>query len=364
MLNYQVSLVRCADYDSRKIQAAVDQAIGLLGGIERIVGRGQKVLLKPNLIKAASPEEAVTTHPEFIRAVIRCVRRQTDQIYIGDSPAGLTAAEYVYEQCGINRLCREEGTTPVKFDRIIKKKGLPFSALMEEMVCISLPKFKTHNLTTLTGAVKNVFGLIPGLAKVQCHQQAPNFRRFGERLVDIYESAAVQLHILDAVMAMEGDGPTHGAPRRLGLVAAGINGAALDSVMCKVIGLDPAKVVFLREATARKLCLAPEKIEILGETVQAVKVNDFRLPRISPLFRLPNFLSRFFLRLVPLAMKIDSRVCTNCGMCRRICPQQAVFERNGKMMVDSRRCILCFCCSEACPENAMRLRFINRRIRK
>ncbi|MBU0634580.1 MAG: DUF362 domain-containing protein [Candidatus Omnitrophica bacterium] len=358
-----VSLVRCADYNFQQTYKAVKAAIGLVGGIDKFVLPGQKVLIKPNLLRAARPDEAVTTHPEFVRAVIRVFKEKETQIFVGDSPAGLVKIDAVYEKCGITQVCREEKVNLVKFDRIIEINGIPFAELLRQVdVCVSLPKFKTHNLTTITAGVKNVFGFIPGLYKVYCHKQAPNHREFSSLIAKIYGMVRPHLTILDAIEAMDGDGPSSGRPIKIGLVLAASDAVALDSVISKIVGLNAGDVVSTREAYKLGLGEADiAKINIVGEKIGEVLAAGFKPPRIAKLFKLPNIISRTILKVIPLVIGIDRKRCNLCFMCKNSCPQQAIILASDKLSINPQRCILCFCCGEVCPNNAIYIRFLNRR---
>ncbi|MFH2137822.1 MAG: DUF362 domain-containing protein [Candidatus Omnitrophota bacterium] len=361
----KVSIVKCLDYDQVLIYEAVKRSVDLIGGMNKFVQPGQKVLIKPNLLKIGKPEDAVVTHTEVIRAVIRLVKEITPHIFVGDSPAGFIKAEAVYEKCGITRLCEEEKVNLVKFDRIETIEGIPFTSLKNEVdVCISLPKFKTHNLTTITAGIKNVFGLIPGLYKVQCHKDAPNFKVFSKEIAKIYKLASAQLTIVDSVLAMEGDGPAAGTPRKLGLVLASADAVAMDAVLAKIVGLEPFDIISTKEAFHLGLGEADiKKINIVGEALKSVEVKDFKLPKIFAVYKAPNSIIKWLFKIIPLVMGVDYKNCTNCMMCQKICPQQAIAEINGKLKVDFRKCILCLCCSEICPNNAIYMRFFNWRVR-
>jgi ferredoxin len=244
-----------------------------------------------------------------------------------------------------------------------KIDGIPFASVKDDVdAVISLPKFKTHNLTTITCAVKNVFGLVPGLYKVQCHKEAPNFKVFSAVIAKIYGIVKPCLSIVDGIVAMEGDGPSGGTPYRLGVVGASADAVAVDAVFSKIIGLDPWKVASTLEAYRLGLGQADVRaITVVGESLDAVTVRDFKVPKILALYRLPNKIIRGLLRCVPLMMGVDAKRCTMCRMCVTICPQQAIREIRGKLRVDFRKCILCLCCSEMCPVNAVYLRFLRRR---
>ena len=251
----------------------------------------------------------------------------------------------------------------MKFDRIVKEGEIPFAQIKDEVdVIISLPKFKTHNLTTLTVAVKNIFGLVPGLHKVHCHKVAPNFRSFARLLTNVYKKARPHLSIVDGIIAMEGEGPSSGDPRFLGLVLAGADAVSVDAVAAKLIGLDPFSVPSTKYAHEAGLGQGELKnIEIKGESIERARAADFKLPKILMLYRLPNVLLRFLCRLLPFKMEMDPAKCNKCMLCRDICPEQAISEVQGRLRVDAKRCILCLCCSEMCPRNAVGLRLFKRR---
>jgi uncharacterized protein (DUF362 family)/NAD-dependent dihydropyrimidine dehydrogenase PreA subunit len=359
----KVSIVRCGGYDKQELFEAVERSLDLLGGIERFVKKGQSVLLKPNLLKIAKPDEPAITHPEFVRAVVRLVKTQTDKIFIGDSPGGLVKIEDIYEKCRYRQMADEENVKLVRFDDIVKIKGIPFAKIKDEVdVVISLPKFKTHAITTITCAVKNIFGLVPGLYKVHCHKLAPNFNSFAKELVKIYSLAKPDLTIIDAVQAMQGDGPSGGPVYDLKLVLASSDAVSADAVVSKIIGLDPLDVPSTKYAHGLNIGQAGlNDIEIAGEPISEVRAVGFMLPKIMAIYKIPNFLLKTILRFIPLMLTVDPEKCNNCLMCAKICPQKTISQVRGKIKINSKNCILCLCCSEMCPNNAVYLRFLKRR---
>ncbi|MBU4304126.1 MAG: DUF362 domain-containing protein [Candidatus Omnitrophica bacterium] len=359
----QVSVVRCRDYDGGRLFSEVKKSVDLIGGIKRFVKPGQKVLLKPNLLKIAAAPEAVTTHPEFIRAVVRLCKEGGARVLIGDSPGGMVKIGQLYEQNGIAEIAQQENAELVKFDAIVHKEGIPFAKIMDEVdVVISLPKFKTHSLTKITAAVKNVFGLVPGLYKVECHRQAPNHKVFAKMLAKIYGIVRPHLTIVDAVSAMDGEGPSAGNPYPLGLVVASADAVAVDAVLAKIIGIDPLSVATTYETHSLGLGTAQlTDIDICGEPLESVAVKNFTLPKILALYRLPNGIIRNLVRFIPLIIGLDRDRCNACGMCKNICPQQAIEVVTARIKMNARRCILCLCCCEICPQNALYLRFLHRK---
>ncbi len=359
----QVSIIRCADYEINRLYQAVKQSVDVIGGINKFVKKGQTVLLKPNLLKIARPDQAVITHPEFIRAVIRLVKTVTDKILIGDSPGGLVKVEDIYDQCGIRQVAKQENVQLLRFDKIKHIGGIPFASIKDEVdVVISLPKLKTHNLTTLTCAIKNVFGLVPGLYKVYCHKKAPNFQVFAQELVRIYSMATPDLSIIDGVLAMQGEGPSDGESYNLGLIISSADAVAADAVVAKIIGLSPFSVPSIKIAHDKKLGQADlNKIKISGQSIDEVLAKGFDLPKIMALYKMPNFLLRTLSRFIPLMLTVDADKCNNCLMCVKICPQKTIEQSKNRIKINSKKCILCLCCSEMCPNNAIYLRFLKGR---
>ena len=221
------------------------------------VSSGQRVLLKVNLLSKASPERAVTTHPEIVRALIRSVRDAGGVPVVGDSPAGPNTAGQIralHETTGIARVCADEGAELVLFDddamRVANPRGALYGAftlgreVVEADVIISLPKFKTHGFMMFTGAVKNLFGCIPGLEKAQYHLKVPDRDDFGDMLVDLMLACRPTLAVMDAIVGMEGNGPAGGTTREIGAVIASADFVALDVVASAMAGLDPARGVY------------------------------------------------------------------------------------------------------------------------
>ena len=353
----KVSLIQCNSYRSQDVSRAVKASVELLGGISSIVSAGQRVLIKPNLLSAKPPESGIDTHPEVVRAVIRLVKEAGGIARVGDSPGGsVKKMSDVYAASGIRQVCQEEGVEMVTFDKVKMIKGMPVAAAaLEADVFISLPKFKTHCLVTLTGGVKNVFGIVPGLFKTECHKLAPNPVNFARLLVDIYSFARPHLSIVDGIVGMEGEGPgAAGTLRNINLIAGSTDAVSLDAVLARVMGLRPFDILTTKEADHRGLGIGRMKdIEVVGDDLSGFIQSDFKLPKPSIYRLVPNPLLRFpakFLKVKP-QVKLDK--CTRCGLCVRSCPMEAISEKNGEIKFDHKKCILCLCCHEFCPENAI-----------
>ncbi len=356
----KVSLKRCGSYRQPEVYAAISEAIGLLGGMELFVKPGDRVLIKPNLLSARPPERAITTHPEVLRSVIRLVKEAGGRPMVGDSHGGSHyKMEDVYEKTGTGRVCEEEGAEKLVFEKFKKINGIPIAlAALEADVLISIPKFKTHALTIMTAGIKNVFGAVPGLNKTQCHMQAPSPSAFAKLLADVYSYVTPGLSILDGITAMEGEGPgSSGTPRQMDLVACSADAVSLDSVLCRIIGVDPSSVAVIKEAGKRSLGESdPGKIQILGDDWRSFHKKDFKLPRTTLLHRLPNYALKPLAFMLGTEPDIKHDSCRKCGICAKSCPAEAISEIGGRLVFDRKKCILCLCCMEFCPHNAVYIR--------
>ncbi len=254
-----ISIVRCNSYDLDSVKAALRTALELLGGVSQFVVAGQSVLIKPNMLSPHPPEKAVTTHPSVVEAVAELVRAAGGIPSIGDSP-GFYKFQRVAETSGIAEAARRAGALLVPFEGeeeittaegcLMKNIAVARAAARADAI-ISLPKFKTHNLTCITAAIKNLFGYIPGLKKAEMHFRFPDIDRFSHMLADIARALPPRLHILDAVVGMDGNGPGAGDPFRIGLIIAGSDPVAVDSTICRVVGIDPLSIPMIRIASER-----------------------------------------------------------------------------------------------------------------
>lgn len=353
----KVSLIQCNSYRTRDVYDAVKRSVDLLGGISSVVKPGNRVLIKPNLLSAKPPESGIDTHPEVVRAVVRLVKETGGIAEVGDSPGGsVKKMAEVYATSGIKQVCEEENVKIVNFDKVKTMKGIPVAtAPLSADVFISLPKFKTHSLMTLTGAVKNVFGIVPGLFKTECHKLAPNPAAFAKLLVDIYSYAQPHLSILDGIVGMEGDGPASGGIlRKINLIAASTDAVSMDAVMSRIMGIEPFDIFTTREADRRGLGTGRiEDIEVVGDDLNRFIQPGFKLPRTTLYHRLPNSFMRFMSLFLKVRPGVNPDRCKNCGLCVRSCPVEAISSEKGKIKFDYSKCILCLCCHEFCPENAI-----------
>ena len=370
MSKAQVAITRAEAYDYDEIRAAARDALALIGGLDGIIGPGTRVFLKINQLPPPSAaERCVVTHPVFVKAVASLLKEAGAVVTAGDDigsekPDG-------FDVSGMRRACAEanirlvnlkEGSF-VRTELSGRKLAHTYLAkeAMEADVIVNLPKLKTHALTAFTGAVKNIYGLQPQGTRVKLHGEFINTRDFALMVTDIYAVARPELNIMDAVMAMQGEGPAGGTPRHLGLVLASRDGVALDAVGCHIIGLGRQAVHTTRHAAARGLGTADlGQIEVLGEDLESVVCRDFKLPANATStflnaisYLLPRRQSEaLILRLLSRPV-VNFNNCTGCGECVQVCPTTAVLLHHGKAEIEYDRCIRCLCCSEACRDDAM-----------
>jgi len=359
---HTVAIERCPDYEREAVKSALLRLLEPLGGMAMFVKPGERVLLKPNMLYAKSPECAVTTHPAVLRGVIELVRKAGGIPLVGDSP-GFGDLRKVAEKSGLLRVCEETGAELVEFGEAVEVSGSGlFKRLelarpyLEADRVINLPKLKTHEMMTMTCAVKNLFGAVVGHAKAAWHLKAGADREmFARMLLEIYLLRQPDLTIVDAVTAMEGNGPGSGDPVEVGLLLAGANAVAVDVIAAEIAGI-PKKLLYV-ERTARQLGLDGadrDSIETVGLPLDEARVAPFRLAPISDVqFGLPPFLKnrlRHYLTTRPCAVPEKCRL---CGICVNACPPRAIEIKNGKLAFDYHRCIRCFCCRELCPDGAL-----------
>lgn len=360
-MTYTIAIEKAGDYQRQTIEQSIRRVLAPLGGMGSFINPGERVLLKPNMLAGKAPEKAVTTHPEVVRTVIELVKEAGGIPLVGDSP-GVGGLKRVAEKSGILAVVEETGAELVEFSEAVeingsgmfKKFALAAPYLAADRV-INLPKLKTHEMLTMTCAVKNLFGAVVGTSKAAWHLKAGTDRAlFARMLLEICLYRVPDLNIVDAVTAMEGDGPGSGDPKHVGLIIAGADPVAVDVVAARIAGI-PKKFLYLERA-AEELGHAGSNlanISIAGLSMDEAKATPFRLPHISDVqFGLPPFLKnrlRHYLTSRPTA----TPDCKLCNICVAACPPKAMEIKGGKLIFDYHRCIRCFCCRELCPEGAL-----------
>ena len=355
----KVALIKCPDYTSDKVFDSVKKCVDLVGGIGSFVRPGTKVLIKPNLLSARSPEEAVDTHPEVVRALVRLVKGAGATPLVGDSPGGYGKnIDKVFERSGMHAMAKDEGAELVKFTASKFVDGIPFTRYIFDCdTIISVPKLKTHGVTVLTAAIKNMYGTVTGLYKAECHSKAPREKEFAGIIAKVYSIARPGLTIMDAVTAMEGDGPSGGKPRDLGLIMAGADAVAMDACAARIVGLKPFDVLVTKEAFDMGLGEAdPEKIEIAGDSIEDFIVENFKLPQTAVFKLIPKGLANSVAGLIKFKPSIDMKLCARCNLCKVTCPVNAIEIEQDLCRIDYKKCVRCFCCHEACPYKAISIK--------
>jgi uncharacterized protein (DUF362 family)/Pyruvate/2-oxoacid:ferredoxin oxidoreductase delta subunit len=362
---YQVSVQKVERYQREMVLEGLVRLLEPLGGMGHFVKPGERVLIKPNLLSAKPPEAAVTTHPELLRAVIGLVQGAGGIALVGDSP-GIGSARRVAERSGMLRVIEETGAEFVPFTEAVPVAGAgtfrhfelarPY---LEADRLINLPKLKTHEMMTLTCCVKNLFGAVVGSQKAAWHLKAGADKElFAAMLLELYQLRQPDLNIVDAIVAMEGNGPGSGDPRQVGLLLAGANAVAVDLVAAEIAGI-PRKLLYLENA-ARKLDLPgsrKEEVETCGLPLAGALCKPFRLPHLSDVqFGLPPFLKNRLRNQFSSRPEVVAQKCELCGVCVKTCPPKAIRVEGGRLRFDYQRCIRCFCCRELCPHAALRLK--------
>ncbi len=365
-----VSIVRCKRYHLDSVRESFNQLLEPWGGIGTFIKPKQKVLLKPNLLAAAKPEEAVTTHPVIMRVMTELIQDAGGQVFIGDSP-GRDSDDYVYRETGMQAVADQTGAQLVRFDQFhqkdydgIKRRKLDLATALDQVdIVINMAKLKTHSLTGLSGAVKNIYGCIVGSKKGKLHFDYPLPTDFSRLLIDVFLAVKPAFSIIDAVIAMEGTGPRRGKPRNTGLLMASPNAFALDTVAAAVVGFKPEWVSTLQVAKEQSLPGTNiSEIVIRGLTLKESFIQDFD-PGAAVSSGLGSLMTRFPLAwLRRLADRrrpypaINEKLCTNCAKCIEGCPAQIICFGDRVPDIELNSCIRCYCCLEFCPQGAIELK--------
>ena len=372
----QVYAASCPDYGQAEgaIRALVEQ----MGGMGRFVRPGERIVLKANLLRAAPPESAICTHPAVVEAVAKLVKEAGGTPVICASPGGALHKEPVprslYEKTGMAAAAAAAGAE-LSMDSSTRTVSLPEGKVLRQAEIITpvaeadgvidLCKMKTHVLMSMTGAVKNLFGVIPGLSKVGYHATHPDHATFADVLLDLTGYVKPRLSLMDGILAMEGDGPgSSGTPRQAGLLLAAANPLALDTAAGAIMNLPRQDNPVLLAAERRGLTpCRMEDVELIGGTVEELRMADYKFPAstksnlmdfLGPLARPAERLCKKALSQTP---RIDGAKCVGCGICAKSCPGQAIAMTapGKKARISQKACIHCYCCHELCPQKAVEL---------
>lgn len=365
MKNYDVAVVRCKTYDVEAVKPALEEAVNAVNGLDFVMP-GMKIIIKPNLVSFKKPDAAATTHPALLEALVEMLLARGADVTIGDSPGGphsLPLLNRVYAATGMDRveklgakLNRNMNEKTVDFPEGKIIKNFTYTEYLDEAdAIIDFCKLKSHGMLGMSAAVKNLFGTIPGLKKPEVHYKFQNDAEFADMLVDINEYFKPRLAICDAVVGMEGNGPTAGTPRQIGAIIASKSTYYADVVGAELIGMNIDGLPTLQAAYERGFAPASSKnLRVYGD-IRALTVDDFKAPPVRGLSfmrkgNVLHFISKAALEHKPTLKK---RLCVGCGECARMCPAKAIKMKNKKPHINREKCIRCFCCQEFCPRAAM-----------
>jgi len=358
-----VSVEKCSSYDAEKIAAIVESQFVLFESAGPIFREGASVVIKPNLLLGRKPEEATTVHPYLVGAIIRAVKKRGGIPLIAESPSGPYTERIlksVYSVTGMEGIAVKEGAR-LNYDTEsinVPAKGSGSTAVFhllkpivkaDAVICAG--KVKTHTQMVYTGAVKNLFGTVPGLEKPEFHSRFPEKEHFASMIVDLCETVHPVLSFLDGITGMEGNGPSGGKPVGLGLLFAGKNPYAVDAAVLSKIGFSIDRVPVLREAEKRKLWEGPE-LSGSGKDEPPVPFQYPDSTGVDPTEKIPvihNLVSALF-SPHPVIVK---KICIGCGKCSESCPRHTIQISGGKAVIIRSGCIKCFCCQEVCPQKAI-----------
>jgi uncharacterized protein (DUF362 family)/Pyruvate/2-oxoacid:ferredoxin oxidoreductase delta subunit len=357
----RVFIARCTRYDLEAVRAASMRAFEAFGGIESFVRPGQRVLLKPNLLSAKDPSRAVTTHPIVVEAIAGLIGEAGATPVIGDSPGGaIRGIRRVWTNTGMEELSERTGIELVNFEaagsKAISSGRYDFyisRPVLEADVIINLPKLKTHSLTLLTCAVKNMFGVMPGFHKGEQHKRYPKPAEFADMLVHLFKLVAPAFTIVDGITAMEGNGPSSGERVDLGLLVAGDDAVAIDAAVADVVGFREGAIDTTRIAGAMGLGEGDvHRISLIGDDIGSRR-SDFALPSNTVHTLIPKPLVRLIAPFVWVQPVIDPDRCTGCAFCFESCPVDAIVRDGRVYRIDKQACVKCLCCHELCPDSSI-----------
>ena len=366
-----VSVVPLGEYDEAQAETALRALLAPLGGLS-FVKKGMTVVIKANLVSAMKPEEAATTHPVLLSALCKLLTEAGAEVIIGDSPGGLYNAAFVghvYKVSGMTkiqnaRLNDDFSERSASFPEGKVLRSFTYTGYLDQAdLIINFCKLKSHGMMGMSCAAKNMFGTVPGVTKPEYHYRFPRYEDFADMLLDLDEYFHPVLSIADAVVGMEGNGPTAGTPRRIGCLLASHSPHTLDMVAAHLLGFAPEELPTLAAAIRRGLL--PDKVEdvVLHGSLEDLYQTDFErvVERRSLGFTGDgkNPVKRFFgaiagriLRTRPVVKK---NLCVGCGVCANICPAKTIVIEEKKAKIKRDACIRCFCCQEFCPKSAIKV---------
>lgn len=370
-----VAIVPCGSYQEELVYEAVNKGIELIGGLDSIIKKDEKVLVKPNMLKPLDPSKNTTTHPFVFGGVLKCLyEKGYKNVTYGDSPAigANMSCEDTSKVCGLTSQAEkfnvklgdfENAQTVNNKDGKTAKKFILCNEVINADAIISVSKMKTHALENITGAIKNQYGCIYANNKALGHAKYPNSTIFAKMLVELNKFIKPRLYVMDGIIAMEGNGPSNGDPVLMNVLLFSKDPVAMDAVFARLVNLKPEYV---------PTCFYGEKmglgnynlsnIEIITPEGKVTEEEAFKK------YGNPNFVvnrkkqkfwdikTMFFSTKPTHRPVVDLDKCIACGVCQNACPVdgKAVHSGNGqKAKYDYSKCIRCYCCQELCPAKAI-----------
>ncbi len=369
MTKSKVALIKCASYNAEEVHAAIMRGFDLIGGAAAFAKAGEKILLKPNMLSSADPEAAVTTHPSVFEAVIRAFADTGAKLSYGDSPAFHKTSQAV-KKCGYDEVAKRLNVPLADFETTVKTehpsplflKTIPLAkGALDADGIVSISKLKAHGLTRLTGAIKNQYGCIPGLTKGKYHTVAPMVGDFSAMLVDINTLLKPRLYIMDAIVAMEGNGPNSGDPKKIGCLIMSTDPVALDATACRIVDCNPHFIPTNLAGEKAKLgTWHAENIEIVVDKISDFIDRSFKIVRSPAVMVYGGGIAKKITAQLSPKPVIKSETCIKCGRCVEICPVDGKAvnwkggtDRKSPPVYEYEKCIRCYCCQETCPEGAI-----------
>lgn len=326
--------------------------------------KGKKVVIKPNALRVSRADEHIVTYPAVLKAVVDKVEELAPaELVVGDNPGLHSYGDNykTFEKTGLLEAAKGyylnlgDESRKVDFNEAFMPQVGVSSKILDADIFISIPKFKTHGLTVLSGAIKNSYGILPGAQKARLHQLAGAPGPFHDLIIDVFRLRIPDLFIVDAVVGMEGNGPASPDLREIGVILASDNGVAMDGVMARMMGVAPSSLRFLENARAAGLGdYAADKVETVGDFFA---IPGFKLPPMAPTETVSTpAIAERMRATIQLRPQADSDLCSSCGACVEQCPVSALHMENDLPLVSEELCITCFCCQEICPEQAITLK--------
>lgn len=360
----KVCIDRIDEYDVEKIKAVLLKQFASLGGVEKILEKGKNVVVKPNLVIRKNPDAAATVNPAVVEAVCSIFTDAGADVVIAESSGGLynqAVMNMTYKTCGLAKAAENSGAklhddfseiTLYREENELCRAFSVIAPIAKADVIIDLCKLKTHTIATMSGAVKNLFGVIPGIQKVEMHSRFSEVKDFCNMLVDLALTVKPTLSVMDAVDAMEGNGPTAGKKTHFGAILSSFSPFALDVVAAEIAKIPFEKVYTLTEAERRGIMKADiEEVEVIGELVEKqLKLPDTADTVLTSLSTIFGGRLRKYLEPKPV---INKKLCRGCGECVKNCPMKLITLKDGKPQINRDGCIHCFCCHELCRFHAV-----------